>query len=233
MTQIDYKTIAPTIANNINANTLSILNGRKEIDLSVLGAESQFTQAIDKKCEKIGIKRFPVYPVEAAPFIVDLEDSTISTYKAGKNDIDACIDNSFYHMSCDAEACARIIGFLSDYENAHVGIVGRGHAVLGLANQLLAWNYTVTQCHSMTKDVNKAVSSCDVIVYAVPMWEPFDVENRFVLDVGYSVPRDLKSPKIIHNVGMVTTSLIVNRAARRCMAIKQELAEQSSGVVLL
>lgn len=216
----------PYLAAQVDDETMKLLKDRREIDFVIRG-DSIFTRSVKKKLDKLGIKYFDtgssILYGGRSPFIIDLETEKgyLNYNISGENDIDCCVKTTNpSDWSCVSEACYRIITNMSDYKNAHVGIVGRGHAVLGLAKHLLDANYTVTQCHSKTKDLNKALETCDIIVYAAPEWHPIEMKNRIVLDVSYTIPKELGNPFLINNIGTLNTSIVVNRAAARYLALK-------------
>lgn len=217
--------IAPWIADNIDKETIKKLNGRREIDFSIIG-DTVFTRAVKKKLEKLGIKYFQSQfglMLSSQPFIIDIEsENGYQVYNLAKeNDIDCCLKSTDCHdLSCVSEACFRIISSIVELKNMHIGIVGRGHAVLNLAKRLLDSDYTVTQCHSKTKDLDVALKSCDAIVYAAPKWQPFEMNNRFVLDVSYTIPKDCGNVHLINNIGNLNTSIVINRAVNRYLQLK-------------
>ena len=227
METVNANEIAPLLASYIDEETKKRLQGRSEIDFKVVG-DTVFTRAIQKKLDKLGIKRFDCGNAPC-PYVIDLE-SEKSIFKYGwvfpyngLDDIDCCNSgNQSYETSCVAEACFRIITRIPDYQYAHIGIVGRGHAVLGLAKRLITSNYTVTQCHSKTKNLNSALAACDVIVYAAPVWNEFDIKNRVVLDVSYCILKEYESPNLINNIGTVNTSIVVLRAVTQYMNLKNK-----------
>ena len=224
--------IAQWIADNIDKETIKKLNGRREIDFSIVG-DTVFTRAVKKKLEKLGIKYFrPQFGIiyTSQPFIIDIEsENGYQAYKLAKeNDIDCCLKSTDYNdLSCVSEACFRIISSIVELKNMHIGIVGRGHAVLNLAKRLLDSDYTVTQCHSKTKDLDAALKSCDAIVYAAPKRQPFEMNNRFVLDVSYAIPKDCGNTKLINNIGNLNTSIVVSRAVDRYLQLKSNSIRNS------
>ena len=209
--------IVSDLVQQTDADTMNRLFGRKDIYLDIYGGPTQFTNAIEKKIQALGLHHVST-PGHRMPYIYDLEKTPRCSYIPNNlsNDIDRC--NASHHAwpaSCDAQACKMIVEELWMQRvstGKHVGIVGRGHAVDGLYEALIGCDFTLTQCHSKTGNLAEALKPCDIIVYAAPVWNPFDTTGKYVLDVGYSVPKDGIEGTIAHNIGKLTVSIIINRA---------------------
>lgn len=145
-------------------------------------------------------------------------------------DIDAYLDP--YRETIRLSSCAEsVYDILTEtYGNIgrYVGIVGRGHAVQGLASKLESDGWTVTVCTSKTKNITRAIEHCDVVVNAAPVGPEaydFDVLGRSKRDIGIidvAMTLDKIDPgsgeypmnSIFNRVGPVTIARIVNRAVR-------------------
>lgn len=142
--------------------------------LCILG-ESKFTQALKHKAEAAGIEC--VDDPEGVPVIIDTETYRLNVDMQRWQDVD-CV----YHsgLSSCAEA---VLDTLGDVSGKHVCVVGRGHAVQGLAEALLENDATVTICHSKTQELQFVCFKADVLVVAAPVdpWPVFD--NVVVVDV--------------------------------------------------
>ena len=211
------KDIAASI-DELTVSTLVMTGMKDKLPLKLIGGSTIFLNAIRRRAYKLGIALVePVTEDEMAPFVIDLEvqkpDPDFSLADFPEDDIDACLNTDVWDLSCDAEACYNIIAALTHATPCKVGIIGRGHAVRGLPEALSREHYSVVQCHSKTPDVRTNVENCDIIVNASPVWTSFDTQNRIVLDVAYSVPEDCRNERVIHNVGLLTTSCVLYRAA--------------------
>lgn len=141
--------------------------------LCVLG-ESPFTRAVRRKAEKLGVTC--VDDPTGVPVIVDTEVYPGMPFIEKWQDI----DRTYYDgLSCCAEAVLETLG---DVSGLHVCVVGRGHAVQGLAEILLDRDATVTVCHSKTQNLRMATLAADILVVAAPI-EPWPVIDKVVVDV--------------------------------------------------
>lgn len=225
-----YKDISRLVSQSIDKETISIWEhcNKPEINFTALGvAESPFIMAILKKFAKLGIKIYSAGDWWKWPFVIDRETSgqTIPyNDRAYENDIDAISPHSPYAMSCDAAAIISVLTEISEFKDAHVCIVGRGHAVKGLTPMLIVNDYTVTQCHSHTKNIKTDLYGCEVIVWTAQEFrqpgktkfttDTFPHTAQLILDISNAIPRDFRPSLTVHNIGMVTTSILVNRAVR-------------------
>lgn len=141
--------------------------------LCVLG-ESQFTDALKRKAAKLGIEC--VDDPEGVPVVVDTETYTDRVTLRPWQDIDHIC---FPGLSACAEAVLEALG---DVFGKHICVIGRGHAVQGLADALLDREATVTICHSNTTNLRLSALAADVLVVAAPI-EPWPVTNQDVVDV--------------------------------------------------
>ena len=88
---------------------------------------------------------------------------------------------------CTPKGILYLMKHLNVPQSAHVVIVGRSNLVgRPLAHLLTNNDYTVTLCHSKTKDLQKHLESADVIVSAVgkPKFISGDLKGKLIIDVG-------------------------------------------------
>lgn len=121
-------------------------------------------------------------------------------------------------MSCVAEAAYELLFDSVALEGKTVTIVGRGHAVKGLAEKLIALNATVTVAHSYTKDLYRAMNGQDVVVLATPVVPAFPLANEMVLDIGGTLPKEMVEQlppgcQYEGRIGKLTNSILLARAA--------------------
>lgn len=129
--------------------------------LCVLG-DSQFTRAVRRKAEKHGVTC--VDDPTGVPVVVDTE-----TYRGPIQvpELWQDVDRSFYGgLSACAEAVLETLGNVAGW---HVCIIGRGHAVQGLADALLERDATVTVCHSKTQNLMSIAQTSHILVVAAPV----------------------------------------------------------------
>ena len=132
---------------------------------------------------------------------------------------EADVDNLFNPgMSCVAEAAYEFLFDMIALEGKTVTIVGRGHAVDGLAEKLLELDATVTVAHSHTKDLYKAMNGQDVVVLATPVVPAFPLANELVLDIGGTLPKEMVDQlppgcQYMGRIGRLTNSILLARVA--------------------
>ena len=186
--------------------------------MKLLGSNSSyFLRAIKKKCESFGIKcdiesdYIGPESMRQYPTVVDTE-----TYRHGSANLEEWQDiDCQYHngMSCVSQA---IVDILSQYNVAgkHVMIVGRGHAVQGLKEVLLANDATVTVCHSKSKNISVISEICDIIVLATPKLDTcVAIDKELIIDVGNTLSH-LDVPNYMNKVGKLTISILLNRLVK-------------------
>ena len=186
--------------------------------LRLLGSsDSYFLRAIKKKCELFGIKcniesnYIGPESMHQYPTVIDIE-----TYQHGRVNLDEWQDiDCQYHdgMSCVSQAIANI---LSQYElsGKHIMIIGRGHAVQGLREVLLANDATVTVCHSKSKNMSAISEICDIIVLATPKLDTcIAIDKELIIDIGNTLSH-LDVSNYMNKVGKLTISILLNRLVK-------------------
>ena len=191
--------------------------------------DSFFLKAIKRKADKLNI---PCEIAENAqllwkPVVIDTETARFRPHNDPELpwyeqelvwDVDSMHPDSLYSMSSVAEACFRLIADLMVIGGLTVTIVGRGHAVKGLAKELVRQNATVTVAHSHTVDLRHACRNQDIVIYATPELNkgiPYETK-ALVIDLGNCVPCPaLFDCEYTNRIGTLTTSVLLNRIARK------------------
>lgn len=127
-------------------------------------------------------------------------------------------------MSCVAEAVLTILLSAGLVSGNNITVVGRGHAVQGLADELIEHDATVTIAHSKTTNMLLATFGRDVVVYATPQitWERVCEKPSFdtsclVIDIGNCFDKKTRERfkcDYVGNIGRLTVSILLNRAVK-------------------
>lgn len=182
--------------------------------------DSFFLKAIKRKADKLNIPCEITYGAEldVYPAVVDTEtaDINLSINFSTCWDIDSVLEDSMYTMSSVSEACIRLIDGLMNIDGLDITIVGCGHAVKGLASELIKRNATVTVAHSHTANLTNVCKNKDIVIYATTEMNrgvPYDT-TTLVIDLGNCVPcPDLFDCEYTNQIGTLTTSVLLNRIA--------------------
>lgn len=184
-------------------------------NLILIGGETPFLNAIRKKAERLGIQcvnQEDVEVDEANPVVVDTEVCKAGFYLSEDSDIDQIEHDG---LSSCAQAVAEVFDYLHTLDGTNVVIIGRGHAVQGLADTLVRWNdCTVTVCHSKTKSLYASTQLADVLIVAAPV-RPTQVSHlveKVVIDVSGTFKGFVDDEHYVGNIGRLTTSILLNRA---------------------
>ena len=121
-------------------------------------------------------------------------------------------------MSCVAEAAYEVLSNCFALDGKVVTIVGRGHAVQGLAEKLIALNATVTIAHSHTEDIGLAMKNTDIVVLATPVVEAIPDAKELVLDIGCAMSPDMVDAlrpgcQYESHIGKLTNAILLARVA--------------------
>lgn len=186
---------------------------------------SPFIRSIRRKANTLGIKCSVgvshLYADDVGGVVIDTETSTIDPRLIDPLlDID-CITPSSSGLSCVASAILALLLGNNLVCGKYITIVGRGHAVKGLAPLLTEQGATVTVAHSKTPMVNKATVGADVVVYAVPRTASFGFTldtKDMVIDLSRVIPYPdlLPNAKYVDGIGKLTVSILLNRFAKNC-----------------
>lgn len=213
---MSYQDLVKQLAALVDDDTLSLLPTSDK--LLLLGAEdSVFLKAISRKAQKLGIPYEHAYrfttPYQGA--VVDTE--TCPSDLRLSSDVD--IDHSFSDgLSSVSQGVLALLLAADLVHKKNITIVGRGHAVKGLAQALIYNNATVTVAHSKTVSLLQATQNRDVVIYATPNVAQDISYNtgELVIDLGNAVPHpDRLSCEYINRIGQLTVSVLLNRFVRQ------------------
>ena len=101
----------------------------------------------------------------------------------------ACLNHKDAFIPCTPLGILHLINTIPNSKNKHAVIIGRSMIVgKPLANLLLNHDFTVTICHSKTKDLINITSKADIVITAVGVPKKFTEEyfspGQIVIDVG-------------------------------------------------
>lgn len=178
---------------------------------------SPFTSALAKKCVRLGVDyTYSDHYIKGYPTVVDVEIAKVPEDLTSKDDIDGIKRGRMPAVTEAVLALLRHRGLAG----AHIVIVGRGHAVRGLADRLLEEDASVTVCHSKTKYLYDATTVGDAIVLATPASARLAVctlDKNLIVDLGGV----LNGRVILDNryvsgamLGKLTTSILLNRVVK-------------------
>ena len=188
-------------------------NNSRMVAVTMIGdTASPFLKAVARKANKLGVwcsfLRMPNRPV-----LVDKETAKNRDPLEPEVDID-CVDNP--GLSCCAQALRDVLSAIG-VAGKNVCILGRGHAVQGLAPILTDRDATVTVVHSKTKNLHEATMFADILIVAAPI-TPTDVApitGKLVIDLVGTFKDAVDPEQYIGDVGKLTTSIILYRASMR------------------
>lgn len=204
------------IVDQLSADCDAYVSGEakhKPFPLYLMGGETPFLKAIANKADRLGVKyEFIPYTSDIRrPCIVDVETIKNPFWLTDYADIDAVDKENM--PSCCSEAIGDTIKEIGA-EGKNITIIGRGHAVQGLAKMLLYCNATVTVAHSKTKNLHEATQFADIIVVAAPVTtdQVAPLAGKIVIDVSGTFKGFVDEELYIGNIGKLTTSYILWRA---------------------
>lgn len=183
--------------------------------LFLVGGETPFLKAIKKKATNLGI--YCTYKdrvdLNTTPTVVDTEVYKELFHLISQQDIDK--------IQCDGISCCAnaILAFLTNIDIAgkNITILGRGHAVKGLVEELIhCTDATVTVCHSKTRNLYESTLFADILVVAAPV-KPAQVSSlagKIVIDVSGTFKGFVPKDRYVGNIGKLTTSILLNRAVK-------------------
>lgn len=179
---------------------------------------SPFLRSVNKMAKEVGINSRimnhlpPV--IGNCKVVVDKETCSTVTALPAKADVDRLYNPG---TSCVMEAVYCLLHLTMNLKGKNITIVGRGHAVQGLAERLLSENATVTVAHSYTKDLYEAMHDRDIVVLATPTIS--DVPRaKLVLDIGGALTQEqieeLPTSGIYEKgIGKLTNAILLSRVA--------------------
>mgnify|MGYP000852974025 CR=1 FL=1 len=188
--------------------------------LLLVGSHSSpFLRSVNRLAQEVGIDShiLSYLPplIGDCKVVVDRETCDTVVHLPAEADVDNLFNPG---MSCAAEAAYEFLFDTIALEGKTVTIVGRGHAVDGLAEKLLELDATVTVAHSHTKDLYKAMNGQDVVVLATPVVPAFPLANELVLDIGGTLPKEMVDQlppgcQYMGKIGRLTNSILLARVA--------------------
>jgi methylenetetrahydrofolate dehydrogenase (NADP+)/methenyltetrahydrofolate cyclohydrolase len=205
--------IVNKLCEEVDSDTIQNNNHSK---LYLVGGETQFLKAIANKGNKLGVEcifKDNNFVTPYVPAVVDTESYKEPFSLWERQDID-CLQNK--DLSCCANAISRVLHEIG-VSGKTVCIIGRGHAVQGLAEMLIYQDATVTVCHSKTQNLYEATLFADILVVAAPV-KPAQVSSlveKIVVDVSGTFKGFVPSERYVGNIGKLTTSILLNRACKR------------------
>ena len=204
--------IVNKLAEQYDDDTFAHSNNKQ---LFLVGGETPFLKAIKKKASNLGI--FCVYKNEVnlnvIPTVVDTETYKENFFLIDQQDVDKIQHDG---ISCCANAICNVLTEIG-IASKNVVILGRGHAVQGLAEELIAQDATVTVCHSKTRNLYEATLFADIIVVAAPV-KPAQVSSlvgKIIVDVSGTFNGFVPEDRYVGNIGKLTTSILLNRVCRK------------------
>lgn len=194
----------------------TITNRKRNSPLMLMGDvdRSPFLRSIIRKAEQLGIECVVTTTNQFSnPVIVDRETCDVD-YVISELDVDHLFHDG---MSCVAEAILLLLGELDLIAGKDITIVGRGHAVKGLAQELIDSDATVTVAHSQTKSLLHATKGKDVVIYATPEIDTiigYDT-NNLVIDLSGCIRHaEWFYCDYLDSIGKLTVSVLLNRFVR-------------------
>lgn len=213
---MNYNEVIDTLTREIDNDTRRLLpvSGK----LLLFGSqESVFLKSIKRKADILGIQyehTFNFTPPYAGA-VVDTETCSLGIRLSPDVDIDRSFSEG---MSSVSKAILALLLSTNQVYGKNITIVGRGHAVKGLAQALIDNNATVTVAHSKTRNLAKAIIEQDVVIYATPtLTTPVPYcSNKLVIDLGNAVPKpDLLYCPYVNRIGKLTVSILLNEFVRK------------------
>lgn len=184
--------------------------------LALVGEASPFLLSVEKTAGMAGIQTIHGYR-EGYACVVDKETTKEIPPLTKEDDIDYLEHEG---TSCVSQAAYEL---LMEYGVAgkNVTIVGRGHAVKGLAEHLLAEDASVAVTHSKTgeKKLQKLLDAADIAVIATPVLDAQPVNCKLVLDISGVTKASTKAilsacgATYITGIGRLTTAILSERVA--------------------
>ena len=198
-------------------------------------ADSVFLSLVAKRCTYFGIQpifQYPQVDVLRTPshsaVVFDTDDKCVTTMCNSAimlGDID-CVNTT--GMSSVAEALYELLQGANLVSGKSICIIGRGHAVQGLAAMLSKFDATVTVCHSKTRlDMLSFKGSpqmfmypiADVVICAAPGINGHVCAKELVVDISGAVTGKCVNKDALYfsGIGPLTIAVLVNRIAVHCM----------------
>lgn len=186
--------------------------------IALIGEDCAFFRSIIRTANEVGVEA--EIGTDGEVVIVDLESEAAKNFKypyslTDEEDIDCLMHGD---ISCVAEATYELLA-ARGLCGKSVTIVGRGHAVKGLARALVASDATVTVCHSKTVGISRYMTNVDYIILTSPVLvgTPNTYINGLVVDISRCVPKELQENapyEYVGDIGRLTTAIVIERACQ-------------------
>lgn len=202
-----------------------------EMSAVLVGKEdSVFLNLVAKRCKHFGIApifQYPKVDILRTPsrcaVVFDTDDKCVNVLCHSAvmlSDVD-CVRTT--GMSSVAEAIFEILQGANMIEGKSICIIGRGHAVQGLAERLIRWDATVTVCHSKTKlnpiftndGEHKMYPAADIVICAAPQLDGIILAHELIIDISDAAKDASVNKKAVYfsGIGPLTIAVLVNRIA--------------------
>ena len=193
--------------------------------------DSIFLSLVAKRCAYFGIQPIFQYPqVDVlrtqgrSAVVFDTDDRSVTTRCSSAvmlGDID-CVNTT--GISSVAEALYELLQGVNMVSGKSVCIIGRGHAVQGLAAMLSKFDATVTVCHSKTRlDMLSFKGSpqmfmypiADVVICAAPSINGHVCAKELVVEISGAAAGKCVNKDALYfsGIGPLTIATLVNRIA--------------------
>lgn len=192
--------------------------------------DSQFLNLVAKRCAYFGIRpifQYPQVDILRIPsryaVVFDTDDKAVITRCSSAimlGDVD-CVNTA--GMSSVAEATYELLQGANLVSGKSICIIGRGHAVQGLAEALTKWDATVTVCHSKTRldpifahdGTHKMYPAADIVICATPQLSGGILAHELVVDLSWAAKDACVNKKAAYfsGIGPLTIATLVNRIA--------------------
>ena len=193
-------------------------------------ADSVFLSLVAKRCAYFGIQpifQYPQVDVLRTPshcaVVFDTDDKSVTTRCNSAimlGDID-CVNTT--GMSSVAEATYELLQGANLVSGKSICIIGRGHAVQGLAAMLSKFDATVTVCHSKTRldpifahdGECRMYPAADIVICATPQLNGCILAHELVVDLSWAAKDACVNKKAAYfsGIGPLTIAILVNRIA--------------------
>lgn len=125
------------------------------------------------------------------------------------------VDRSYFTgMSACAEAVYCLLSKATDLRDQHIVIIGRGHAVNGLAASLLNNNAAVSAVHSQVHQsyVQELCKRADIVINSAPQLPYFIECPGLLLDIGHMENHSVGI--YFNDIGQLTTAYLLKRCVK-------------------
>lgn len=181
--------------------------------------KSPFLRSVNRLAQEVGMDAYILSYLPRligdCKVVVDRETCDTVTNLPAEADVDNLYNPG---LSCVAEAAYEVLSNCFALDGKVVTIVGRGHAVQGLAEKLIALNATVTIAHSHTEDIGLAMKNTDIVVLATPVVKAIPDAKELVLDIGDAMSPDMVDAlrpgcQYESHIGKLTNAILLARVA--------------------